>query len=261
MSEVKRVFGWIASAERHEVIDEIGHDPSDLILAMSSNEDPPVYDVQAEPWADLFWQGSQGACQGHALAHAAQVIFAQNTGHKKYFSRAQCYYEAQRHDGIRGDRGSTLTGGMRVATEDGICLESDWAYPARYNNSRPDGYGGFPRVKLLASKRLKDADEIWAFLMAGGAVQTGLTWNRSCESVRARYYRQGGAGGHSTLLYGFEADDMDWAIHHNSWKNWGHEGTGRSFWSKDFIAGVCKERWSTFIGYSVGEMSADAELF
>lgn len=259
---IQRQYGWIRELEDENIINETGTDPSEMILAMASTDDPPTYDIHAEPWADLFWQGSQGACQGHALAHMAQIVFAQNTGNRRHFSRAQCYYESQRHDGIRGDRGSTLTGGMKVATEDGIVLEDDWKYPSRYNNARPSNYNELPRVKFKHSKRMKDADEIWSFLLAGGVVQTGLTWNGSCERDYADSYSFNGAGGHSTILYGFESGSDDkWCIHHNSWKNWGIDRSGRSCWSKNFIAGVCKERWSVFIGYTVGEMEADGEIY
>ena len=256
MSNVIRSYGWLPQHENPGLIDELGGDPDVMMRAMFDSE--PTFELDIEPWVTLFWQGSQGACQGHALAHMAQIVFTQHSGIKRFFSRAWAYYESQRHDGIRGDMGSTLAGGARVMA-DGLGLESDWAYPRRYSNRRPSGFEEMPRLKIPFSKRLTDADQCWAWLQAGGVIQTGVTWNRSLEALFVDRYRSGGMGGHSTICYGFHPDKPDYCVHMNSWKNWQDEG--KSYWKKQVFADLLKQRFTVLMGYQVGGFNIDPEIF
>jgi hypothetical protein len=254
MTHIDREYGWLKKEERREELLE-AYCPDQLMKAMKEVE--PKFNVNADPWTSLQYQGLQGACGGHALSHIAQVAFMQATGVKRYFSRACGYYESQRYDGIRGDRGCTLAGGQKLM-QAGIVLEKDWVYPERYNNRRPANFADLPRLKIPASKPLKTADQIWAFLEAGGAVQTGVSWNNSFEPLFADRAQIGG-GGHSTMLYGFHPEKPEYCVHHNSWRGWGDNG--RSYWTKNFLNDCLKDPWAVFIGYQATGLHLDKELW
>ena len=250
-------LGYAKESERKDEIDAEGQDPEQILVAMRAAY--PTFNPYAKAWNRLFWQGQQGACQGHALAHAAQVMGVQKFGQLRYFSRACGYYEAQRFDGLNGDKGSTLAGGRKVLSGDGLMLETDWPYPSRYNNRRPANFPDAPRIRVDSSKQVRDADLIFDLLEAGAAIQTGLTWNSSCDQAVATRYQSGGGGGHSTLLYGLDKQ-TGYAVHHNSWRNW--NGDGRSLWSKDFIKGVLqRDRWCVFMAYQAIDVEADSGIF
>lgn len=230
-----------------------GHDDYDYIDAQQDPEIVlraaraayPTFNPYTDPWTDLQWQGNQGACQGHALAHCFQVSYLQATGVQAIFSRACGYYEAQRYDNISGDRGSTLAGGQKVA-ESGMVLESEWEYPSRYDNRRPSGIQSLMNITMKGSSRVKDADLAWDLLAAGAAIQTGVAWNSSFDKAVCDSYRSGG-GGHSTMLYGLDESTGN-AIHHNSWKGW--QGDSRNQWTKSFFNSILRnDRWAVFIAY------------
>ena len=254
---IKREYGWAFQHESPEYIDLTGTCPDKMMASM--READRTFQVDIEPWNTLQFQGSQGSCAGHALSHMSQIVFTQNTGIKRMFSRACGYYEAQRFDGINGDRGSTISGGIQTM-QAGILLEDDWKYPARYDNRRPEGFDTAPRLRIPHSKRLLSADQVWEFLKAGGVVQTGITWGPSFEKERADRSNGIGYGGHSTILYGFDPEDPEgWCVHHNSWDGWGDNG--RSFWSKQFIADILKQRWTMLVGYQAQGLDIDPRLF
>ena len=241
---VRRHFGYNFEAESVTEINEFGVAPEQVLQLARATY--PNFNPYADPWLDWQAQGNQGACQGHALAHAFQVALVQAYSMQAVFSRAAGYYLAQKFDGISGDRGSTLRGGQAVANS-GICLESEWPYPARYNPRQPDTAEGNLNVTMPGSKVIKDADLAWELLAAGCCIQTGVAWTRAFEKEICDSYSGGGGGGHSTLLYGLvEGSDNAW--HHNSWRGW--MGDGRNQWTKDFFARILKnDRWAVFVAY------------
>lgn len=250
----KRHFGYAFENERKEEIDEQGLDAELVLKSMRAAY--PSFNPYAAPFNELKWQGQQGACQGHALAQAAQVMCVQAYSSQQLFSRGGCYYESQRHDGIsNGDKGSTLAGGQKVA-RDGIVLEKDWPYPSRYNPARPSNFESLPRIYLNSSKTVTDADLMWDLLEAGAFIQTGVSWTNAFEKpIADRYSSAGGGGGHSTGLYGIDEATGN-AIHHNSWNNW--MGDGRSQWTREFVKGILRnDRWAVFIAYQSTDIKVD----
>jgi hypothetical protein len=240
MSEYK--FGYNHGCDDYDFLDS-QIDP-ELVLKRARAA-YPAFNPYAPPFTNLQYQGSQGACQGHALAHAFQVSCVQATGMQILFSRACGYYMAQYYDGIKGDRGSTLAGGQKVA-ENGICLENEWPYPSRYNNSMPSTADGNLNITMKGSRRITDADLAWDLLRSGSVIQTGIAWNSTCDKPVCDSYRSGG-GGHSTILYGLD-ENTDNAIHHNSWKGW--LGDSRNQWTKGFFSDILrKDRYAVFIAY------------
>ena len=206
----------------------------------------PAFDPHAWSWTELPSQGRQGACAGHALAACFQVALVQQYGIQTLFSRAAAYYTAQKFDGIKSDRGSTLSGCQKVA-ESGLCLESEWKYPSSYNNTMPSSAQGKMNFKMMGSRRVKDADLAWDLLRAGSCLQTGVAWNSSFEREVCDSYRSGG-GGHSTMLFGLDEETGN-AINHNSWgSNWC--GDGRNQWTKKFFNSIIRsDRYAVFVAY------------
>jgi hypothetical protein len=259
MSNLQRGFGYIPQLETPELIDEHGID-NDRLLCHAKGVDP-TYPVDGDhDWNPIKNQGSLGSCVGASLSSLASVLHAQNTGHLEDFSIACGYYQSQRIAGIRGDKGSTISAAQKLITGDGICLESDWKYTGRYSNRVPSGFDQFPKVKLLASKTVKDVDLIFEFLRAGACIHVGLGWNRSCELNKCTRYTRGSGGGHAVYLYGLDKENPKYAKMFNSWsRNFGLEGM--VYWKDSFLSDVLKDSWSTFVAYSVGEFEADEGVF
>lgn len=252
-----RKYGWDYRNENVEAIDLTGLSPDVIMSAMRQEEQTP-FNVSAPAWNTLQFQGNQGACAGHAIAHMSQIVLTQNTGIKRMFSRANGYYEAQRKDGIIGDTGATISACTKVMS-DGMMLEEHWPYPSKYDNTRPTDFEDAPRLRVPHTRTLTNADEVWEFLLAGGVVQTGVMWGPSYEEMRADECRGMGYGGHSTILYGFDPNDPDWCVHHNSWDGWGIDG--RSYWSKNFIKGCLEQRWNILVGYQAVGLGVDKDLW
>jgi len=110
-------LGYAINRESKPRLMSQGMDPRKMLGLARENK--PDFNVDADPMA-MFGplnQGNQGSCQGHALAMCFQICYFLATGRIEAFSRAAGYYLAQRRDNINGDRGSTLSGGQWVATE------------------------------------------------------------------------------------------------------------------------------------------------
>lgn len=204
-------------------------------------------------------QGQVGACQGHSISSAVEWCYAIATGGDKIqLSRAYGYYETQRLDGISGDRGSTIEGGIRLAKEFGIPEESLWPYTGRYEPQRPKPIeelrANAAQYKIGKSYKLTTYDSIRTFLGSGqGAVHLGITWNNSVQGGLVNSYSAAGGGGHAIGLYSL-SDRKDsagnpflWMM--NSWGNgWGQSGWAE--WSPNAVSQMLRARWSVFIGVS-----------
>jgi hypothetical protein len=167
------------------------------------------------------------------------------------FSRAAGYYLSQKKDGIRGDQGSTLSAGQWVATQHGLCLESDWPYPSRYNPQQPASAANKFLFKLQTTKPFKDLQSMLDWLEQGLPIQTGLTWNDSCnEEIVDRYNGRSG-GGHSTVFW--QRRPSQNVVNINSWGA-GWSGDGCHEWTPKSIETALAGRWTVFIGYAPAGM-------
>lgn len=242
-------LGYAIESERKIALEMHGNEPREMLARM--RDEFPSINLNAMP-TDVFGilnQMQQGACQGHALAGIFSCCFFLATGRKAAFSRACGYYVAQNYDGIRGDSGSTLSGGQKVAMQHGMCLEEVWPYPRSYNPAKPAGIE-FP-YKLAVSKPFTSADEMDEWIDAGLPIQTGIAWNDSCNREVVNNWVSGG-GGHSTWLWLKRPNGN--AVNVNSWgQDW--NGDGCHEWTWDSIRKMVKHSWSTFIGYAPTRMS------
>ncbi len=237
-------LGYRIDLENVDYLEAVGQ-PSMELLA-KYRDSFPQFNIDANP-ADLVRirnQQSLGSCQGHAAAMVMSICVFLATGRWIEFSPAAAYYLSQRRDNIRGDNGSTLSGGNWVLTQHGLCLESDWPYVNRYDPTQPPGIQ-FP-YKLAASKPLRTIDEWVAWNEAGLPIQGGLAWNDYCNRELVNDWRPGG-GGHSTTWWLRRSNGNRPNI--NSWgQNWNRDGIHE--WTLDAIEKALRHQWTVFIGYA-----------
>ena len=245
-------LGYANEWESRERLEQQGQD-SELVLRQF-RDSFPKFNTTADPLGvvDILDQGQQGACQGHALATVFSICYFLATGRKAAFSRAAAYYLSQKKDGIRGDMGSTLSAGQWVATQHGMCLESDWPYPSRYNAGMPPSAQGKFLFKLSTTKPFKDVKSVVEWLDQGLPVQIGLTWNSSCDKEIVDSYNARGGGGHSTVFWQRRAGGN--VVNINSWgQRWAGDGVHE--WTTKSIEAALAARWTVMIGYAPAGMS------
>lgn len=199
----------------------------------------PPFSITSSDWHKLENQANQGACAGHSLSSCLEVCHYWATGRSIQLSRACGYYETQRIDGIRGDRGSTIMGGIRLATGDGLMSEADWPYPNSYDPRRPINFSSAKRWKIEGYKPIRSYEEGTEFLANGvdgkrGAIHIGINWPGMIDQQVSRNGRiedfiARGGGGHSVHFPEYDLDVRDgkkpyWKLH-NSWsERWGKNG-------------------------------------
>jgi hypothetical protein len=235
--------GYAIEQEKRELLMAGGMEPRKMLKLASDNK--PDFNVDVNPMTlfDPLNQGGQGACQGHSLALIFTICYYLATGRIEFFSRGGAYYLSQRRDGISGDRGSTLSGGQWVATEHGLCLESDWPYPSRYNPAEPPGLR-FP-FKLVASQPTQDWELIQEALDLGLPVQDGIIWDSSVSRTLVTDYKGQGGGGHSTTLWTKSGENYRRI---NSWGMWDADGCNEN--TPRAMKQQVEHRWSSHVIYA-----------
>lgn len=203
-------------------------------------------------------QKQQGACAGHSLTSVEEWCFAIATGGQKIqLSRAMGYYETQRIDGIKGDRGSTIAGGVRLAKTIGICREELWPYPSAYNPNRPQNWSEIQtdaaNYKIGTSINITSYDGYRTFLGAGlGGIHQGIAWGSSMDRKVVETFSPGG-GGHSIcalcLSERVDSQNRPYAWILNSWsESFGVNGWQE--WSPTAIMQMLKSQSTSFVGLS-----------
>lgn len=241
-------LGYAIESENRPELEKEGVDVAFMLARAEANK--PEFNPVVHPMTllDPLNQGSQGACQGHSLAMVFTICYFLSTGRILHFSRAAAYYLSQRKDGIRGDRGSTLSGGQWVATKNGLCLEKDWKYPSSYDPTEPRGLKY--EYKLVASKPTRDPGEVRAWLDLGLPVQDGIMWDSSVSRTICTNYRGSGGGGHSTTLWTKSEDANYRRI--NSWGMWDDDGCNEN--TPTALDQQVKHSFSTHILYGPADM-------
>lgn len=232
---------------------------SSLPYASYSDGDlPEVIDPQG--WTIIEDQGQIGSCQGNALASAVEQCHVRQGGDIIQLSRMGAYIRSQHYDNIRGDRGSTLSGGAKVAQE-GLVLEEVWPYPSRYSSAIPPGFQSATRYKTEGFTEPKTYDETVRHLGLYGPVHIGIPWNSVIDQQASRTgiideFRPGRAdGGHSVLFGGYTM--VDWAGRPlsraaiklgNSWsRRWGKDGW--ALVTERAINAMLAHAWTVFMGH------------
>ena len=242
-----REGGYLLELENRAEL-EIGNTASQILRAIGDSL--PAWNVQADPLGVHVVEDQLqiGACVGNSGTSCLEACYFLSTGKKIQLSRAAGYYLSQRVDGIRGDRGATLSGFRKVATSHGLPLEADWPYPSRYNPSQPQGIA-YP-FKAQSSTPIKSIDEFDSWIKRGLPVHAGFSWNSSCEKPVVDRYRAGGGGGHAVMFWQMAGENYRML---NSWGQW--QKGGWNEWSPLAIESLLKDRWTVFIGYAPDGMS------
>ncbi len=243
-------LGYRFEFENRDRLAATGDEPRLLMHKFSDSF--PVFNAQANPLDvyNVVDQGQVGSCQGNALAGVFAACYYLATRRQEVFSRSCGYYMAQQKDGLRGDVGSTLSGGQWVATEHGMCLDKDWPYVGRYSPAKPSGIN-FP-FKLKNTKPMKTVSEVMGWLDLGLPIQIGVSWDSFADrEVVEQFTPSNGSGGHSTFFWLRSGEN---ARNINSWGA-GWSGDGVHFWTPRAIEQALQHRWTVMIGYSPDEMS------
>lgn len=236
-------FGYAIERENKDQLLLNGIAPE---LIMRSFQDSfPKFNASTDPTAivDIRNQGQIGSCQGQSLAKCFQICYFLATGQVINFSAMAGYILAQQYDRIRGDKGSTLSGGQKVATENGLCVEKDWPYPTKYDANVPTTR--FP-FKLKSAQPSNNPAEIRQALDLGLPVQTGVAWTRELDQeIVTKYTGRASFGGHSTVL---------WC--HKNINSWGVDWCedGCSDWSTA-LDEIVTYPGNTFVIYAPDEMT------
>ena len=245
--------GWRNDLEDWDAVNRMECIDTEL-MAMST-----VDEVTLDPRQILTChnQGPVGSCRGHSgstIAEWIRVLITREIPALE-LSRAFMYYETQRIDGIRGDRGSTILGGTKLLLEVGIPPESLWPYKPVYNPTRPSNWNEILEEskphKIVRQVRLQTYDALRAFLGTGqGGVDCGIQWSSAyAKPVVERY--SGGGGGHAIALPTLsERKDSQGRPYVWMFNSHGERSgvAGWSEWSANFIEGAMKNRGNIFVG-------------
>ena len=207
-------------------------------------------------------QGSIGSCQGNALTEAAEYAYMIATGRVIQFSRMFAYIASQICDRINGDKGSTLSGGSRAASQIGFVTEELAPYPRSY-----PGHGFVTaslreeaaKMKLQSHTTLKTVRDTQEYIGGGlGIVNIGIAWNSSCTPDRQGIIRNWNpnlrGGGHAVALAGYlPGSDIGISegvfLLKNSWsERWGIRGY--AFLPFSQASKMFQHRFTVFVGRS-----------
>jgi hypothetical protein len=258
MSEyIGKLNGWRIGEEDFAYLDSLGGEGD--VLAMRGNYQETFFDPKKRLILRVENQGQMGSCQGNALSTGVEWITFLITGDKDIqLSRSFAYYMTQELDGIRGDKGSTISGGVKLASGTGIPLEKFWQYSDKYNPRKPDGWDAIiasaTRFKIGNKVKLRQYDAVRTFLGSNqGPVHIGIAWPRGMDQAVLENYNRGSGGGHSVeLICLSERKDSQgrpyvWMI--NSWgERWANGGW--SEWSPAAIEQMFGHRFTEMIGIS-----------
>jgi len=250
---LKLAGGWLIEEEDFGVLDSLPGEAE--VLAMRGHYEANDFDFREIIKTEN--QMSQGACQGHAISTALEICSCIAIGKKSLeLSRAMGYYETQRLDGIKGDRGSTISGGVKLAMNTGICREDLWKYPGKkYDNRRPSHYKeqclpSAARFKAGKQIRIESWDGLTTFLEAGlGAISLGIRWNSSVNREHVTDFKGGRGGGHALCGAQMSKKRPGEADINNSWdERWGDKGWAT--WNQKSVEKMFRDKFTVFIGVS-----------
>lgn len=218
------------------VVDNCRLEMEDREFLSGLRDIPPAFSTFARPdsvgveWHKTENQGSIGSCQGNDLASCVERIAFVRDGSKVQLSRIYAYLRTQQLDGLLGgDRGSTISGGGKVALE-GLPLEELTGYPRSYPGSseraRILGVGQLSHKATSLWKVPEDPDEARNWIGGGGAISIGIQWMGIPNDRILRSYR-GGSGGHANAVLGYTPEyliacnswgDGPWFITNDAWR-------------------------------------------
>lgn len=224
-----RKLGWLIDEEDQGWIDSLEEG-----TPFTYGDYQPIQDVLTKPseWLRIEDQNGFGSCQGNALSTVCEIAYYNaSKGDIIQLSRWFAYVGTQKIDGIRGDQGSTISGGAELAKTRGICPEDLYPYPTHYTYSITDEqYKSAEPYKLKTARRMRSVDDVRNWLDGGlGGINIGVRW---------------GSGGHAVAIVETQGTSFKVA---NSWGT--HWGDGGYFtWTEREMAQKLRESYTVAIG-------------
>ena len=247
--------GYTPELERR---DEIANSATPMTFTMRDFQTPE--EVDPRPLMRHDKQGNMGSCQGFSLTNCGELCWALHYGtvsNDRQFSQLFAYLESQRLDGLLGsDRGSTISGGIKIATTVGFLRLSELEYKTPYPANARSLITDSMRVKaepykIRSHTWLESYDDIFKYLASGsGAVHTGTLWNNS-------FYANNGVlesislvngGGHATAWLGF-SKRKDSRNRNYIWRLNSHNDSWTEI-APSVIDSLCKHRYTSIVGIS-----------
>lgn len=173
-------------------------------------------------WHHTENQGPIGSCQGNDLSSCIERVEFVAGKPAVQLSRIFAYLATQKLDGLLGsDRGSTISGGAKLAKATGVCPESLTGYPKSYPGSAArsqilsqSNYDAAAAHKVTSLWNApEDPDEARNWIGGGGAISLGIVWP-GIPSDRIIKKFSGGSGGHAIAILGY---DPTYLVAVNSW--------------------------------------------
>ena len=221
MSEVT-IFSYAWEKEDHAFLNSLPEAPMKSAEWQAFTRPAEV----SVDWHHTENQGQIGSCQGNDLSSVLERL-AHVRGEDIQLSRIFAYLATQRIDGLLGsDNGSTISGGCKLALENGVCPESLTGYPSRYPGlsdrnrilSQENYQAGQPFKAVSAWKVPRSHDETLDFIGGGGGISFGIRWYNGLlpsDRIVKSYSPRFGGGGHANCILGYDKNGNYRAI--NSW--------------------------------------------
>lgn len=210
--------GYAIELERR---DEIRSYATPMLFTSSDFKAPEEVDPRKLVRHDQ--QFDMGSCGGFGNTGVGEILYAYASGEKQWrpdrqFSPLFAYLEAQRFDGLIGaDKGSTISGHLKVAREIGYCPESVLPYRTPYpRNARSLITAAMRQAaapfKVRSHTWLDGYTPIFNYLAARiGGCLVGTPWNDSFYAPngvleRISFTRRDGGHAYSFLGYSKRKD-------------------------------------------------------
>jgi hypothetical protein len=166
-------------------------------------------------WHRMENQGPIGSCQGNSITSCLERLQHVRGGPVVELSRIFGYLATQRVDGLLGsDRGSTVSGGVKIALTHGCPPESLTGYPRQYPAARERtailsqaNYDAGQPYKAVSSWKVPmDIEATMNFIGGGGAINLGISWYRGIipsDRVVKNFRPPSSTGGHAVAVLGY----------------------------------------------------------
>lgn len=204
-------------------------------------------------------QGRLGSCQGNALTSCVERLEFVGKRPAVQLSRIFAYLATQKIDGLLGsDRGSTITGGAKLAVQNGLCPESMTGYPTSYPGSgdrsrilSSENYAAGEEHKAISTWSVtQDPDEAKNWIGGGGSISLGFLWpGLSRDRIIDRY--SGGGGGHAVFIGGYDPGGL---VGVNSW------GDGPFYITNSAWSQIIRHSWTAAVGLAGQEEPEPTEV-
>lgn len=270
--------GYRMDLEDKEFITENSSPYMELMRGPDEYQESNVYE-----WWHVRNQKTKGSCRGHSLAANGRFAHVLQAGEidldgdgvsneanlQDDFSPDFAYYECQRQDGIRGDNGATIKGGIPVGLN-GLAREVDLPYTTDYAPQRVTAEIR-EKAKQFKFGRYSEITSPSMGMDWLGAGQGGLDWGtvwplpfvKGCLVKGMSKAAVG--GGHATAPLGMirgetlmrlvptlkgEVRSDEWVLtvanSHSEHAQW----RGFFFVTAEGLADILAHRWTTAIGWS-----------